>query len=146
MSLAGERIDDPEAVKAEWLDRLAALFSLVKGWVEGSGWRTREVTKPVTEPGLGRYEVLLLIMERDEVEIVVSPVARTFPGASGVVDLSLMPAYDDVASLCFEGGQWVIRHAYPPDPMASSSAIEAECLPLDEVALNRVLDAVAAHA
>jgi len=30
----GLQIDDPDAVRAEWLDRLHALASQVKGWVE----------------------------------------------------------------------------------------------------------------
>lgn len=146
MSMAEPRIDDPEAEKAEWLDRLSALVSLVKGWVEASGWRTRQVIKPVTEPGLGRYEVPLLLMKRREVEVVLSPVARTAPGAGGVVDLYLMPAYDDVVSLYFEGGQWFIHYAFPPDPTAPRSVIETERLPLGGGTINRVLDAVAAHA
>ena len=146
MSTAEPRVEGLEAARAEWLDRLGALVSLVKGWVEASGWQTREVTKPVTEPGLGRYEVPLLLMTRAEVEVVLSPVARTDPGAVGVVDLYLMPAYDDVVGLDFEGDRWFIRDAFPPDPTAPRSVIETERLPLDEGTINRVLDAVAARA
>ncbi len=146
MSMIEPRIESPEAVRAEWLDHLDALFPRVKGWAEGSGWRTRPSTKPVTEPGLGRYEVPLLLMERDEVEVIFSPVARTAPGAEGVVDLCLMPGHDDVASLYFEGGRWFIHPAFPPGPKANHSSIETERLPLDRGTIDRVLDAVAAHA
>ena len=144
MSIAELRIEDPEAMKAEWLDRLNPLVALVKSWGEASGWRTRQVTKPVAEPGLGRYEVPVLLMERGQVEVVLSPVARTAPGTGGVVDLYLMPAYDDVVSFYFEGDRWFIHHAFPPDPTAPRSVIEAERLPLDEGTINRVLNAVAA--
>ncbi len=146
MSIVESRIADSEAMKAEWLDRLGDLVSLVKGYVEASGWRTRQDTKPVTEPGLGRYEVPLLLMERAEVEVVLSPVARTVPGAGGVVDLYLMPAYDDVVSLDFEGDRWFIHYALPPESTVPRFVIEAERLPLDEGTINRVLDAVADHA
>jgi hypothetical protein len=146
MSMAEPRIADLDAVKAEWLDRLSALVSLIKGWVEASGWRTRLITKPVTEPGLGRYEVPLLLMKRGEVEVALSPVARTAPGADGVVDLYLMPAYDDLVSLSLEGGRWFIHSVFPPDPTAPRSVIDTEWLALDEDTINRVLDAVAARA
>ena len=146
MSLAELWTEDPEAVRAECLDRLDALISLVKNWVEASGWRTRRVTKPVTEPGLGRHEVPLLLIERGEVGVALSPLARIDPRGDGVVDLYLMPAYDDVVSLHFEGGGWFISDAFPTDPTAPRLVIENERLSLNEGTMNRVLDAVAAHA
>lgn len=146
MSTIEPRIKDPEADKAEWLERLSALISLVKGWVEASNWRTRQTTKPVTETGLGRYDVPLLLMEREGVEVVLSPLARTSPRTDGVVDLYLMPAYDDVASLYLENQRWRIRSAIPLDATTSRPPSEAKRLPLDEAALNRILDATAGHA
>lgn len=146
MSTTEPRIKNPEADKAEWLNRLNALISIVQGWVEESGWRTRRTSKPVTEAVAGRYEVPLLLMERDGIEIILSPLARIAPGAEGVVDLYLMPAYDDVASLHCEGDRWRIHHASPPDPAAPHAAIEGGGLPLEEKAINKILDAAAAHA
>ncbi len=146
MSMVEPQIETPEAVKAEWLDRLGALVSLVKGWVEASRWQTEQITKTVTEPGLGRYEVPILLMERGEVEVVLSPIARTAPGADGVVDLYLMPAYDDVASLDDEGGEWFIHDPFPPDPTQPCSLIEARRLRLDEETVNLVLNAIADRA
>ena len=96
------QVDDPEAIRAEWLDCLNALTSLVKGWAEGASWRTRVVSNPIRDPGLGRYEVPLLLMERDAVQIALNPVSRYVTGADGAVDLYVVPAYDEVASLDFE--------------------------------------------
>jgi len=146
MSTTKPRIENPETEKIEWLSRLNDLFLLVEGWVEESGWRTRRTTKPVTEAALGRYEVPLLLMERGGVEIVLSPIARTSADSDRVVDLYLMPGYDDVASLHFEGGRWRVRHASPFDPAAPRTVAEGERLPLEEATTNRILDAVAAHA
>jgi hypothetical protein len=56
------RIEDPEAVKSEWLGRLEALVRDVKGWAEAAGWRTRRITKTVNERRLGKYEVPVLLM------------------------------------------------------------------------------------
>ena len=59
-----------------------------------------------------------------------------------------MPAYDAVASLYLEEGQWFIHYAFTPDPAEACSVIETERLPLEEGSLNRVLDDItkAAHA
>ena len=46
------RIDDPEAVKTEWLDRLNVLVGEVEGWARASGWRTRRIDKTVNERDL----------------------------------------------------------------------------------------------
>lgn len=146
MSTIEPGIKNAEADKVEWLGRLNALVSLIKGWVEASGWRTRQTTKPVTEAGLGRYEAPLLLMERGGVEVVLSPLARVSPGVDGVVDLYLMPAYDDVASLHFENGRWRVRSAIALDATTSRPSNEAKQLPLGEAAINRILDATAGHA
>lgn len=146
MSTTKPRIENPETEKIEWLNRLNDLILLVEGWVEESGWRTRRTVKPVTEAGLGRYEAPLLLMERGGVEVVLSPIARTSPESDRVVDLYLMPGYDDVASLHLEGGRWRVRQAAPPEPAAIRPMIEGEHRLLDQAAMNRILEAVAAHA
>ena len=100
---SGPRIDDPAAVRAEWLRDLDALAAQVKSWVEPSGWRTRLVSKTTRDPILGRYEVPLLLMERDGVEVALNPVSRFVTGVDGAVDLYVVPAYDEVAALYSEG-------------------------------------------
>jgi hypothetical protein len=57
-----------------------------------------------------------------------------------------MPAYDPMASLYFEGGQWMLHYAFAPDAIEPRSAIEAEALPLSAETINRVLDSIAEHA
>src|SRR6185312_6531632 len=105
------RVDDHEIVRTEWLERLNALTSQVKVWAEKSRWRTRVVSKPTRDSVLGRYEVPLLLMERDGVEVALNPVSRFVLGADGAVDLYVVPAYDEVASLYFVDGQWTLHYA-----------------------------------
>lgn len=52
----------------------------------------------------------------------------------------------DRTSLSFEDGRWFMHYSFPADPTAPHSLIETERLPLDGDTINRVLDAVAAHA
>ena len=122
-------IDDPETVKAVWVDRLNALVGEVEGWARASGWRTRRIDKTVNERRLGTYRVPVLLMEKDTVEVVLNPVARLVPGADGAVDLYVAPAYDDIASLYFEGDHWVVHYGERPDPMATSSVVEITTRP-----------------
>ena len=51
-------------------------------------------------------------MQEGTVRIILEPIARSTPGAEGVVDLYLMPAYDDVATLFYEDG-WKLHYPFP---------------------------------
>jgi hypothetical protein len=97
----------------------------------------------MAEKGVGRYEVPVLVLEREDAEISLVPVARQVPGADGLVDLFRMPAYDAVASLSLEEGQWFIHYAFTRDRTEARSAIETERLPLEQASLNLVLDDIA---
>jgi hypothetical protein len=140
---SGARVEDPEGVRAEWLARLDVLATEVQRWVEPAGWRTRLVSKPTRDSILGRFEVPLLLMERDGVEIALNPVSRFVPGADGAVDLYVVPAYDEVAGLYLEAGRWTIHHASPETRAGGNG--EPPPRPLTEATLNQVLDAMAAR-
>jgi hypothetical protein len=138
-------IDDPETMKAEWLGRLNVLVGDVEGWARASGWRTRRIDKTVNERGLGAYKVPVLLMERNTVELVLNPVARSVPGAEGAVDLYLAPAYDDVASLYFEVDRWVVYYGERPNPAATQSVVEFTPRPYSEQTIRAILDGMAAN-
>jgi len=130
----------------DWLELLKGLVDNVKAWAEAAGWETRLTSRDVKEKGVVRYEAPVLVLDRDETEVSLVPVARMVPGADGLVDFYVMPDFDDVASLYREEGQWFFHYAFHPDPMESPSKIETERFPLDEASLNRVLNDIAAHA
>jgi hypothetical protein len=130
----------------DWLDLLKGLVENVKAWAEAAGWESRLTGRDVNERGGVRYEVPVLVLDREETEVSLVPIARKVPGADGLVDFYLMPDFDDVASLYREEGQWFFHYAFHPDPMETHSEIETERFLLDEVSLNRVLNDIAAHA
>ncbi len=84
--------------------RLAALIDDVESWVKALDWSTRRIEKPMEDSQIGRYKAPSLLMQEGTDRVLLEPVARSAPGAEGVVDLYLMPAYDDIASLTFADG------------------------------------------
>ena len=138
-------IDDTEAAKAEWLGRLHSLVDEVEGWARTSGWRTRRIAKTVSERRLGTYKVPVLLMEKDAVEVVLNPVARFVPGAEGAVDLYVAPAYDDIASLYFEGDHWVVHYGERPDPLATQRVVRITPRPYTEKTIRAILDGMAVN-
>lgn len=146
MALGDVKATDLPKEVDDWLDLLNDLVENATAWAEATGWATRLTSRDVNEKDGVRYEVPVLELGRGEAEVSLVPVARKVPGADGLVDLYVMPDFDDVASLYREDGQWFLHYAFHPDPLSTRSAIETERLPLDETSLNRVLNDIAAHA
>jgi hypothetical protein len=92
------------------------------------------------------YEVPALYVQKGATSLLLDPVGYDVPGAEGAADLYLMPAYDPMASLYFEGGHWVLHYAFPPDPMEPRSVIETQALSLSAETINQVLNSIAEHA
>ena len=130
----------------DWLELLNGLVDNVEAWAEAAGWETRLTSRDVNEEGVVRYEVPVLVLDRDEIEVSLVPVARKVPGANGLVDFYVMPDFDSVASLYREEGQWFFHYVFHADPTESHSEVETERFPLDEASFNRVLNDIAAHA
>jgi hypothetical protein len=137
--------DDPVALKEEWLERLSELVKSVKSWAEDLGWSTRLVPKKMEDSRLGPYEATALLMQKDLTRVLLGPVARFGPGTDGIVDLYLMPAYDDIASLYFGTGQWLMHYVFPSGK-AVGTVREAESIPLSKETLGRVLEGMISHA
>ncbi len=52
--------------------------------------------------------------------MLLDPVARFTPSAVGVVDLYLMPAYDDIASLYLVVGEWRLHYMFAGTPTVAT--------------------------
>ena len=140
----GLKLANPDAIRIEWLDRLHTLAAQVRGWVEKHGWRTRLVAKPVRDEPLGRFEVPLLLMERNAVQVALSPITR-FPGNSdGGVDLYVVPAYSESASLSLEDDQWFLYYSFDRSSGANDQPEPAR-FNLDEPTLITALDLMVAR-
>jgi len=139
------RVDNPGVVRDEWLNVLAELTSKVKSWAEELGWSTRQIVKKMKDSRLGLYEAPALLMQKETTRVLLDPVTRFAPGADGVVDLYLMPAYDDIASLYFVGGEWRLHYMFPGTPTVTTIR-QAESCPLSKDSIGLVLNEMSTHA
>jgi hypothetical protein len=139
------RKTDPGTLRDEWVSRLSDLTRSVRRWAEELDWSTRQIGKKMKDSRLGTYEAPALIMQKGTTRVLLDPVARFAPSADGVVDLYLMPAYDDIASLFFVNGEWRL-HCTSPGATAVAEIKEAESRALSKEALGQVLDEMSTHA
>ena len=131
--------------RAVWIDRVTALVGQVEQWAKELGWSTRRVEKSLDDAWVGKHVVPALLMQEDTHRVLLEPVGRSSPGSEGVVDLYLMPAYDDIASIYYYGDQWNLHYMVPGStPVAT--AREAEAVPLSKQSLEKVLAALKRHA
>ena len=60
--------------------------------------------------------------------MLLEPVSRSSPGADGVVDLYLLPAYDDIASIYYYNNHWNLHYMFDGAPtvgnLQDAAAIE----------------------
>jgi hypothetical protein len=128
-----------------WLKKLKKLVSTVKRWADEFDWATRVVDKKMEDADIGNYKAPGLLLQRETVRLFLEPVARTAPGTEGVVDLYLMPSYDDIASLYYYKNRWNVHYKLETEPTVGN-ILEAEAKPLTKETLGKVFDEMKAHA
>jgi hypothetical protein len=126
--------------------RIEDLVARFEGDVDRREWVTRRYPKRLRDDARAVYEVPALYLQKGATRLLLDPVGYDVPGAEGAADLYLMPAYDPMACLFFEGGEWVLHYAFPPDPMEPGSVTESQALPLSAEAINHVLNSIAEYA
>ncbi|MHB1426894.1 MAG: hypothetical protein ACYC3I_27370 [Gemmataceae bacterium] len=131
--------------RANWIDRVIALVDQVEQWAKEMGWSTRRVEKKLDDPWIGKHRVPALLMQEDTCRVLLEPIGRSTLGAEGIVDLYLMPAYDDIARLYYNGNQWNLHYMFPGAKPAATVR-EAESKPLSKETLAKVLTEMRQHA
>jgi hypothetical protein len=134
-----QAIENVESLRSEWLNRLGELLNQVEAWARKYDWSTRGIEKKMEDSQIGNYRAPALLLQKDTSRILLEPIGRSAPGADGVVDLYLMPAYDDIASLFFYDGAWNLHYKFPGDPTLATID-EATSKLLSEETFREVLD------
>jgi hypothetical protein len=132
-------------LRYEWLERLGNLVATVKRWAEELDWATKVVQKRIEDAEIGNYKAPALLLQEEAVRLFLEPIARDVPGGEGLVDLYLMPSYDDIASLYYYNGRWNVHYLFD-GTSAVGNIRDAEAKPLTKATLRRVLDEMKAHA
>ena len=131
--------------RATWIDRVTSLIGQVEQWAQEMGWSTRRLEKKLDDVRVGKHRVPTLLMQEGTCRVLLEPLGRSAPGAEGVVDLYLLPAYDDIASLYYYDNRWNLHYMVPGSkPVATVR--EAEATPLLKDSLVRVLAEMRQHA
>ena len=142
---ARKRIEDPATIREEWLKQLADLMSLVRGWAEELDWSTRLIDKEMEDSGLGTYDAPALLMQRETTRALLDPVARFASGMDGIVDLYVLPAYDNIAAIYRRNGEWRLHHMFPGfEPVPTLKEVHSS--PLSKEAFGSVLNKMSKHA
>lgn len=126
--------------------RVEELVRQVKSFAESHEWVTKKYPKRLRNRSGELFFVPSLFLQRGPVRVLLDPVAYDVPGSEAVVDLYLMPAYDDLASLYLADGKWTIHYPLASDSQQMLSRADTRSLPLGEETMNEVLDSIAAHA
>lgn len=134
-----EPAEDRDRLLDGWLKQLGDLVQQVETWVGELDWATRRIDKKLEDSKVGSYKAPALMLQKDTTRALLEPIARTTPGTEGVVDLYLMPAYDDVASLFFYDGGWQLHYPLPGSPIVATIR-DARHNPLSKDSLKEVLD------
>jgi hypothetical protein len=124
--------------RSAWVEKVNALVDQVEAWAKELNWSTRRVEKKLEDSFIGDHHVPALLMQEETCRIMLEPVGRSAPGAEGVVDLYLLPAYDDIATLYYYDQRWNLHYVFP-NSKAVASVREAEAMPLTKKALEKVL-------
>ncbi len=135
-------VTDSSQLREQWLSSLDELIVTVKAWCEPDGWVTRKIDKTMRDSQLGKHSAPALLMQRDTTRVLLDPVGHSAPEAEGVVDLYLLPAYDDIARLVSRNKQWSIFYLFRSRAGNSPrlKGIEEEFLPLTRETLRAILE------
>jgi hypothetical protein len=113
-------IPDRDAVRDEWVRDVEALVRDVEGWCRTNDWPTRRIEKRMKDSVLGDYHVPALLIQADLARILLEPIARHVPDSEGVIDLYLMPGYDDIASIYRTPSGWTLHYMFSGAPPVGS--------------------------
>ena len=135
---------DAADLRDAWLHRLSLLIEQVETWATELGWATRRIEKRLDDSQIGAYQAPALLLQEETVRVLLEPIGHSAPGAEGVVDLYIMPAYDDIASLYYHGGGWQLYYMRPGET-ESVSTWEGQSKSLSRQTLADVLGEMKSH-
>jgi hypothetical protein len=137
---------DVSQTRGAWLSRLDQLVNQVEQWAQSVGWSTRRLEKKLDDLVIGEHRVPVLLLQEGISRILLEPIGRSSPGTEGIVDLYLMPAYDDIASFYYYDGRWNLHYRFAGANAAAPDVADAKGQPLSKDVLEKALADLRQHA
>lgn len=138
--LARERL----AERSEWIRRATEVVETIEQWAKELGWSTRRITKKLDDSRLGTHRVPAVVMQENTVRVLLEPVAPLTLGSSALIDLCLMPGYDDIAHIDYQGETWRVQYVFPDAKPAGSAKLERS-QPLAKRTIGAILETMKRH-
>jgi len=98
-----------EMVLGEWLHAIELLEKAAEDWSAEAGWRSRRVSKKISETLLGVYEAPQLLIFAEPYLYALDPLARFVPGGQGSFDFAIQPSYHMTSLYRDYSGKWHVR-------------------------------------
>jgi hypothetical protein len=92
----------------EWIEDVAGLVEQAESWCRARGWIAKKRTKQLHDKFLGDYEASQLHFHTLDHHFLLDPIARYVAGASGLLDLSVLPVCESFI-VTRANGKWSIR-------------------------------------
>ncbi len=131
--------------RAGWIQRVSDLVKSVQSWAKEFGWSTKRIDKKIEDARLGNHKAAALVMQDDIVRVLLEPISATAPGSDGLVDLYLMPGYDDIASLYHREDGWHVHYVFPTHEVVAGIQT-GESRPLSKKTFGVILGEMKKHA
>jgi hypothetical protein len=97
-----------QLVRDEWVRDVSRLVGEAEAWSGERGWVAKRMGKTLKDKFLGAYEAPQLLIHTTQHQLLLDPVARYVPGASGLLDLAVLPSYESVM-ITRADGKWSIH-------------------------------------
>jgi hypothetical protein len=137
--------ENSQQLKERWIERLSALVKEIRHWAEELDWSAKEVGKAMEDSMIGKYTAPGLLLQKEFTKVLLEPIARSAPGAEGIVELYLMPGLDDIASLYYYDGGWQL-HSMSPKAPTMVALREPVAKPLTKERFREVLEQMRSNA
>ena len=96
-------------VLEEWMHAIVAIEGEAEGWSAEAGWRSRRVSKNLSESLIGTYEAPQLLIFAEPNLYVLDPLARFVPGGQGSFDFAVQPSYQTTSLYRDDSGKWYVH-------------------------------------
>ena len=123
----------------DWLAQLDKLLANIQAWGRELDWATRRIEKRMRDADIGSYLAPALLLQHETLRLLVEPISSAAPGVDGLVEVYLMPAYDDVARLFLCDGRWSLSYVWSQTPRVQFG-IEPKPIRLTKAVFHRVVD------